>query len=232
MSRAATAALVVLGCLAAPAESLAQTPITIRVYDTVERPAAERGAAIAAAATIFTNADLSIAWLDCGRGGADYPCAHTRQPRDMVVRIVARATAADTGALNAITANDDADTEREAAAEPTLHLGSAAVTGTARTGVVATIYADHVRRVARRTGVEFGLLLGRAMAHEIGHLLPGSDGHTSSGLMRAVWTDGELRENRAADWVFSAGPKGPALRQEGPALPATSSVSPQTPRAR
>ena len=35
--------------------------------------------------------------------------------------------------------------------------------------------------------VEFGELLGHAAAHEIGHLLLGSTGHSPAGIMRASW---------------------------------------------
>jgi hypothetical protein len=202
MMRAAVRYLAVLVCLAAPGASFAQSPLTIRLYDAAGRSAAERADAIATAASIFADAGLRITWLDCGRHGADYPCAASRQPQDLVVRIVARAVASEPTSANAVTAGDDAETEREAAAEPTLRLGAAAVTRTDRAGVVATVYAEHVGSVTKRTGVQFALLLGRAIAHEVGHLFPGGDNHSPTGLMRAVWTDGELRRNQPPDWVF------------------------------
>ena len=49
-----------------------------------------------------------------------------------------------------------------------------------------------------------GELLGRAMAHEIGHMLIGTSAHARFGLMRAVWASGELRRGMPLDWVFSA----------------------------
>jgi hypothetical protein len=202
MMRAAACVLVVTACLAAPGVSYAQSPITIRVYDSSERTAAERTAAIDAAAAIFTEAGLRIIWRDCGRNGADHPCMVVRQAHDLIVRIVPRAITSEAPISSAVSADDDADTEREAAAQPTLRLGSAAITTTGHAGVVATVYADHVRSVTRRTGVGFALLLGRAIAHEVGHLLPGGDKHSPTGLMRAIWTDGELRQNRAEDWAY------------------------------
>jgi hypothetical protein len=210
MMRAAACVLVVTACLAAPGVSYARAPITVRVYDSTNGSARERASAIAAAAAIFADAGMDIAWRDCGRNGVDYPCAGGRQPHDLVVRIVPRAVAADPLASNAVTADANADTERDAAMQPTLRLGAAAVTATDHAGVVATVYAEHVRQVTERTGVPFTLLLGRAIAHEVGHLLPGGvsgaesrgDDHSPSGLMRAVWTDGELRLNRAEDWAY------------------------------
>jgi hypothetical protein len=57
--------------------------------------------------------------------------------------------------------------------------------------------------VSRRTGLDAPELLGRAIAHEIGHLLLRAPGHAQSGLMRPLWTDEELSQNRPGDWTFS-----------------------------
>ena len=54
--------------------------------------------------------------------------------------------------------------------------------------------------VARRARVDTSLLTGRAMAHELGHLLLGTSGHAAAGLMRAFWSDETLRSWSSADW--------------------------------
>jgi predicted Zn-dependent protease len=69
---------------------------------------------------------------------------------------------------------------------------------------MATVFHDQVEAVARRTGVARSELLGRALAHEIGHLLLGVRGHSRTGLMRAVWTDDELTRDRPEDWMFTS----------------------------
>ena len=51
--------------------------------------------------------------------------------------------------------------------------------------------------------MEIGDLLGRAMVHEIGHMLIGTPAHSRFGLMRAVWASSELRRGMPLDWVFS-----------------------------
>jgi hypothetical protein len=48
--------------------------------------------------------------------------------------------------------------------------------------------------------VDEGTLLGRAMTHEIGHLLLGTLDHSEGGLMRRHWSE----RGRDADWLFSA----------------------------
>ena len=44
-------------------------------------------------------------------------------------------------------------------------------------------------------------LLGRAMAHEIAHLILGHTGHSSTGLMRARWEVADVRQERPGDWT-------------------------------
>ena len=84
-------------------------------------------------------------------------------------------------------------------------LGFAVVDPDTQAGKMATVFHDQVDAVARRTGVARSELLGRALAHEVGHLLLGVRGHSRTGIMRAVWTDDELTRDRPDDWVFAAG---------------------------
>jgi hypothetical protein len=70
---------------------------------------------------------------------------------------------------------------------------------------LATIYADLVRTVSREAHLDYRLLLGRAIAHEIGHLLLDTNHHAESGLMRAGWSNAELRQDAQRDWVFRSG---------------------------
>jgi len=48
-----------------------------------------------------------------------------------------------------------------------------------------------------------GRALGRVIAHEIGHYLLGSRGHSSNGLMRAVQPSGELFGQSGAGFLLS-----------------------------
>jgi hypothetical protein len=72
-----------------------------------------------------------------------------------------------------------------------------------RRGILATVYYESVRVVAQSSGVVPSKLLGRAIAHEVGHLLLPGGGHSPTGLMRAPWAYEELTENRREDWLFS-----------------------------
>ena len=50
--------------------------------------------------------------------------------------------------------------------------------------------------------VNLAEILGSVMAHEMGHLLLGSNAHAISGIMRAHWESGELRRIAMGTLVF------------------------------
>jgi hypothetical protein len=156
--------------------------VVIRVYDLATANAAGRAAALRAAAQAMASAGVAVDWRDCSRGGAAHPCRTVRGAGDLVVRIM------------------PASAPR---ADATAELGFAPIDPSGRATVIATVYYDVVQRVASRTGLDAQALLGRAIAHEVGHLLLRAPGHGHSGLMRPLWTDAELAQNRPGDWAFS-----------------------------
>ena len=79
-------------------------------------------------------------------------------------------------------------------------LGEAQVDTQARTGSIATVFADRVASTSNRAGANARGVLGRVIAHEIGHLLIGTNHHSARGLMRAIWTDLELRRSIGLEW--------------------------------
>jgi hypothetical protein len=158
--------------------------VVIRSYDYVSIGAAALETAARTANRIFQAASLRATWRLCrtAAGTADGDaCADVLGPREVVVRIVTRPRAARV--LPSALGYADVDT------------GSAY-------GVLATIFGDTVAEMAARNLTDRGVLLGRAVAHEVGHLLLGTAVHTS-GLMRSPWTDEQVRRNRPGDWAFS-----------------------------
>ena len=59
-------------------------------------------------------------------------------------------------------------------------------------GRLAYILWNHIRDTAISQARDASLLLGYAMAHEIGHLLLGSHSHSATGVMRAQWDRNDL----------------------------------------
>ena len=82
-------------------------------------------------------------------------------------------------------------------------LGFALIDPQQKTGTMATVYLDRVRWLAQASGTSESILLGRAIAHEIGHLLIGSNRHSATGLMRAVWSRADLEGGQRDQWLFA-----------------------------
>jgi hypothetical protein len=59
-------------------------------------------------------------------------------------------------------------------------------------GFSASIFYDVVRDCAKQRREDLDQILGTAIAHELGHLLLGTNSHSSSGLMSAFWSRKQL----------------------------------------
>jgi hypothetical protein len=189
----AVVTLVVTMNLVSTAASADENRVVVRVYDTGAAAPDLRLSAIRTAAAILDEAGIAVEWHDC-TDARSVSCQRTRPAHDLIVRIMpfsAGAMSAHAAELHASTKGSD------------FPLGFAVVDPATRTGSMATIFHDQVLSVARRSGIASRELLGRAIAHEVGHLLLRTMGHSRTGLMRAVWTDTELTTNRHEDWVFS-----------------------------
>ena len=161
--------------------SMPPVAITVRVYDGgTASPGVTRGSLEVARRTL-ARAAVEMKWMRC-----DVPAAHAcNEPvasREVVLRFV-RSFGPST--LTARVPLGDAFVDR------------------AGGGVLATVYVDRVEQLAETSGTDMATLLGRAVAHEIGHLLLATTAHGARGLMRAAWSAEELRRGRYGDWVFT-----------------------------
>ena len=152
--------------------------VSARLYTAADVPAGTRRAAIAVASRTLAAGRINVNWLDCAIAEV---CAAPRATADLVVRLVRKPAADATSFV----------------------LGEASLDTVARAGVLASIYVDRVELVARRSQTDATSLLGRAIAHEVGHLLLASNTHSPRGLMRARWLPGDLQRNDAVDWLLT-----------------------------
>jgi hypothetical protein len=160
--------------------------VMIRTYNYAVVPAEHFDAAKLEADDIFKTAGVSLRWIECRVPGnmSGAQCTEPLVPRrDLMLRLVDRPSA--TG-------------------ERIVPLGESMLDRELRGGVLMTVDLSPVRTIAAGTATKFATLLGRAIAHEVGHLLLGSAQHTRLGLMRALWSHDELRGLRPAHWGFSA----------------------------
>jgi hypothetical protein len=159
--------------------------LQVRVYDTTAMSAADRAIALRAAAGALSAAGIDVDWLVCGRHATTpVSCDEPVGRAELSVRIVSQ-TASPSAAGH-------------------LQLGYSLVDTARREGALATVFADRVQWLAVQAGAETPVVLGFAVAHEIGHLLLGTNTHAAGGLMRAIWSRLELQHGQNADWEFSA----------------------------
>jgi hypothetical protein len=196
--RTATAVVfALLAAMAAPAFADPEIPrVVIRLYDISGGTEEARASAMHTTAAILRDAGIDVDWRDCSADGANHPCRTVREAHELAIRIMPRYVPAARVTASSVAA-------RLQGTDETLPLGFAALDAHTRSGVSATIFHDRVQAVAHRSHLDLGLLLGRAIAHEVGHLILHAPGHAAEGLMRAEWTDEELLANRPGDWVFA-----------------------------
>jgi len=154
------------------------TEVVVRVYDNTGATDAERRPSLAIAASIVSTASVELRWKTCPRA-----CETPLAPGELAIRIIHSGTVVD-------------------GSRRVLPLGDAMLNSQTGSGVLATVYIDRVTWMAEQTGVDARALLGRAIAHELGHLLMATGAHGANGLMRPVWSQSEIRRRQVDDWIF------------------------------
>jgi hypothetical protein len=160
--------------------------VTIRVYDSAGVTPNDRTAALKTAGTILSRADLDPIWIVCtpARNGRQQPgCDAAPASHELVVRLTYSSPTGEDGNSRA--------------------FGNTLIDSTTATGTLSTVFVDRVDWLASTGKAKRTDVLGRAIAHEIGHQLLGSNDHAPRGLMRETWTAEELTRNRPDDWQFS-----------------------------
>jgi predicted aspartyl protease len=133
------------------------------------------------ASRILGRAGLRTVWLDCPAGATDDPqdrCRKALEATDIVLRVLSESSQ-----------NKFRDTAFGFAVVP----------------VLASVYYDYVAHLARRDNAEFEIpiILGCVIAHEIGHLLLGSNSHSVSGIMQGHWERGQIRQAVTGTLIFT-----------------------------
>ena len=70
-------------------------------------------------------------------------------------------------------------------------------------GCYADLFYVPIQQLQEETHATPSVILGHAMAHELGHLLLGTNSHSASGLMRAHWTREDLTNASRGNLRFS-----------------------------
>jgi hypothetical protein len=175
--------------------------LIVRLYDGSGLSDVDRAAATAVAAQILSAASVPTSWPDCSgtrptpsptprptgpttsRELSAFVCSRPMNSSEVAVRITRSVT--------------------PAVRFGRVPLGYSLVNRESGRGALATIYVDRVEHLAADSAPPTAALLGRAIAHEIGHLLIGDTHHSARGLMRAIWSRDMLQHATNADWLFT-----------------------------
>jgi hypothetical protein len=159
--------------------------IPVLVYNYAQVPQATLARAEEQAKAIFRKAGLETQWWDHFRSKAEFRNDQAGRHEADRFLVVVRLLPKPRAVLRSST------------------LGEALTCEPGAEMCIAQVFLD---RVIGRTAIgEISLeqVLGHAMAHEVGHLLLGSNSHWTRGLMRGKWSLEDLRRAAKGDLLFT-----------------------------
>jgi hypothetical protein len=134
------------------------------------------------ASQVFRKAGIEVNWLNCKvpaiNEEASRACRETIFTEHLHLRIVRRSLGLKAEAMGVSFQGED---------------GS---------GCYADLFYEPMQQLHRSDGTDVASLLGRVAAHEIGHLLLGTNSHSTAGIMHAHWTAQELANAKLGSLVF------------------------------
>jgi hypothetical protein len=166
----------------------ATVDLTVLVYIYAPIPLRDLAIAEHTASNIFQNVGVKMSWVDCPltspRAELNLACTTHHAPTDIRLNVVP-----------------------EIAEGPWVEkfaMGMAVPIPPPRHGQFAYISYARAKAVLLETPqLSLGQLLGHGIAHEIGHLLLGTNSHSPSGLMSAHWSTRELKLAARGQLTFS-----------------------------
>jgi len=167
------------------AQSAFAGQVRVSLFDDAGVSEATLREAQATASTIFAEAGVDVDFLDCHpRYPSDFlpshsDCSDLAWPKHLSVRIIPRG--------------------RSVGADI---FGQAFVDNFGQ-GVYSNIYYQNLALSPNHPRVSNGDMLGYVIAHEVGHLLLGTNSHSATGLMQAVWRPHVFDGGRKPSLVFS-----------------------------
>jgi hypothetical protein len=136
------------------------------------------------AATVLATGGVQVQWLECEEDSRQpEQCQDGPDASVLVLQLL------------------PAGVTRRAA--PSGALGFAVPAGPQEFGSFAGVFCDRVKRLSSR-GFREPVILGHAIAHELGHLLLGIGGHSDDGIMKAEWHRKDLERAESGTLVFDA----------------------------
>ena len=157
--------------------------ITVAIYDDAQLSPRVLADAEDEATRIYQKAGIPILWIGCNPSRTDAKsdsrCQDPPSAMHLNMRIVPHARKS----------SDD--------------IFGVAFLSAEGTGAYSDIFYDSVEQLDRDWHVGLARVLGHVMAHELGHLVLGSNAHSRQGIMRSSWHVDELHRASMGDLLFS-----------------------------
>jgi hypothetical protein len=173
-----------------PALALSQpeSKLTVRVYNYAQVSDARLANAEAEARRIFGAAGVDSVWLDCSeprpnlQSGTHQDCAGPEAGATVTLRILPASSPANSAFRDT-------------------------VFGFADGSVMASVFYGRIADLAHGldwNNLAIPVILGDAITHELGHLLPGPSAHSPTGIMCANWDPSHLCSALRGHQFFTA----------------------------
>ena len=163
--------------------------VAISIHNDAGIPAATLRGAELEASRVFSQSGIEVRWLNCplppavpestqNRGNPDQ-CAAANFPRYLQLRIAKRSLNLNEFAMGISYLSADG------------------------VGCYADLFYQRVMETHESSHISSATILGHGIAHEIGHLLLGTNSHAASGIMRARWQPADLASASKGTLLFS-----------------------------
>jgi hypothetical protein len=156
--------------------------LTVFVTDSANAPEQVVVAAERNAARIFHQAGVEVDWVNCvGPAGSpsQAQCSDNLMRVDLLVRIVPHARTLGDDIFGVSFLDHD-------------------------TGTYADLFFEPIEKLHEQNrDISLALILGDVLAHELGHLLLGSNAHSRDGIMQPHWTREQLKRGSMGQIRFN-----------------------------
>jgi aspartyl protease len=157
--------------------------ITVAIYDDVHLSQQVLADAENEAARVYQKAGVALSWIECKSSKAgvepDLRCQDPPSETRLSLRIIPHASKSGDG------------------------IFGVAFLSAEGTGAYSDVSYNSVEELDRDRHVGLARVLGHVMAHELGHLLLGSNAHSHEGIMCPRWHAGELHFASMGTLLFS-----------------------------
>jgi hypothetical protein len=161
--------------------------MTIRVHNYARVPPSVLRQAEQAASSVLHESGVHAVWVECATvpsASTEAACSRPVTPLVLLLNLLPEPMA------RRLKLHSDA-------------FGVAAESSEKGFSFLGSVFYDRVKDCADHERVDLVPLLGSVMAHELGHLLLGTDSHSPSGIMCASWSGKQIHDIEQRGLSFS-----------------------------